>query len=288
TLGSSAFSQTISPARQQALNNYIEYLNNAEEDVGRVTVSIMKYYPDLIQQKAGKYRMTPRYACPVQQEDYYFNKALNESKALDAALAATLNGQLKNVAAAAGKVDAACKALDTYHKLEDFKQDNFAKAEKLVQEITTLVQAFDHARDEMIHSVENGYNKLQPKVAGNAYHTITALMIQAMNHEKSLLDSWSYNLESGVHTGWDTDRLKESILETDKQVKLLEQTNVQVKYPASSMVTSFKEGMRSILEQKRNALDGYNNEAKNSDQHSNDAYLGLINYYNGTLVSFYN
>jgi Mg-chelatase subunit ChlD len=40
-----------------------------------------------------------------------------------------------------------------------------------------------------------------------------------------------------------------------------------------------------VLEAKRNALDEYNNEAKKSDRHGNEAYLGLINYFNGTLVS---
>jgi Mg-chelatase subunit ChlD len=42
------------------------------------------------------------------------------------------------------------------------------------------------------------------------------------------------------------------------------------------------------LEVKRSGLDGYNFEAKKSDKHSNDVYLSLINYYNGTLVSDYN
>ena len=38
----------------------------------------------------------------------------------------------------------------------------------------------------------------------------------------------------------------------------------------------------------RSGLDGYNFEAKKSDKHSNEVYLDLINYFNGTLVSNHN
>nr|HPH46869.1 VWA domain-containing protein [Chryseolinea sp.] len=61
-----------------------------------------------------------------------------------------------------------------------------------------------------------------------------------------------------------------------------------LKYPASSMYPNFKEGLATILEIKRNGLDGYNVEAKKSDKHSNDVYLSLINYFNGVLVADYN
>ena len=46
--------------------------------------------------------------------------------------------------------------------------------------------------------------------------------------------------------------------------------------------------MGSILTVKRSGLDEYNFEAKKSDKHSNDVYLSLINYFNGTLVSDHN
>ena len=54
------------------------------------------------------------------------------------------------------------------------------------------------------------------------------------------------------------------------------------------MWTSFQSSLRSVLSAKRNGLDEYNFEAKKSDKHSNDVYLGLINYINGTLVADYN
>lgn len=54
------------------------------------------------------------------------------------------------------------------------------------------------------------------------------------------------------------------------------------------MWSSFQESLGSILTVKRSGLDEYNFEAKKSDKHSNDVYLSLINYFNGTLVSDHN
>jgi Ca-activated chloride channel homolog len=72
------------------------------------------------------------------------------------------------------------------------------------------------------------------------------------------------------------------------QLKALQQFKPVLQYPASSMWASFQSSLGSVLEVKRAGLDEYNFDAKKSDKHSNDVYLGLINYFNGTLVSDYN
>src|SRR5690606_14840263 len=63
---------------------------------------------------------------------------------------------------------------------------------------------------------------------------------------------------------------------------------VSFKYPASSQWPAIIEGMKSMLEVKRRAIDTYNHEARQSDRHANGVYLELINYYNGVLVAHYN
>jgi Mg-chelatase subunit ChlD len=54
------------------------------------------------------------------------------------------------------------------------------------------------------------------------------------------------------------------------------------------MWKNFQESLTSILDVKRNGLDDYNFNAKQSDEHSNGVYLSLINYLNGTLIADYN
>ncbi|MBA4056661.1 MAG: hypothetical protein C0490_18245, partial [Marivirga sp.] len=119
----------------------------------------------------------------------------------------------------------------------------------------------------------------------NAYHKADAMMRNEVERERKLLDLWSFNLKENVHTGWPVDKLEQSILETDAQLAALQKFKPTLKYPASSMWTNFQESLGSVLSTKRDGLDGYNFEAKKSDKHSNDVYLGLINYFNGTLIS---
>ncbi len=88
-----------------------------------------------------------------------------------------------------------------------------------------------------------------------------------------------------MHTGWLVDTLIQNILDSDTRLTALHQLDLKLQYPTSSKWTSFQASLYSILDLKRNGLDAYNFEAKKSDKHSNDVYLGLINYFNGALIA---
>src|SRR5687767_5451724 len=115
----SSFGQSIGE-QQKALNSCVDYANQSADEIASVVKSIIDYYPTIHQKNSWG---PPRYRCPVQPEEYYYNAALNQRKALSPGVVSKLN----ELSATATKIDEKCKALDTYHKLEDFKQDNFAK-----------------------------------------------------------------------------------------------------------------------------------------------------------------
>ena len=195
-----------------------------------------------------------------------------------------MSGRLSDLRAAAEKIDGVCKSLDTYHKLEDYKQDNFAKAEVLISELQILVGDYRKKQNLLQTELESAFKKLNSSVSQNAYHKADAMMRSQVAKEKLFLDSWTFNLKEEVHTDWATEKLQQSILETDAQLTALQTFKPALKYPASSMWTSFQSSLSSVLSAKRAGLDEYNFEAKKSDKHSNDVYLGLINYVNGALV----
>jgi Mg-chelatase subunit ChlD len=275
----------ITSAQQKALNSYVDYANQSAEEVSAVVKSIIAYYPTIHQKSSWG---SPRYVCPVQLEDYYLNTAMGLGKTLTATVSTPINTKLKELRDAAEKIDSKCKALDTYHKLEDYKQDNFAKAEALINELQILLGDYKKKQHALQAELEAGYKKLTSGVTENAYHKADRLMRTQIAKEKSFLDSWSFNLKEDVHTDWSVEKLQQSILETDVQLKALQQFKPVLQYPASSMWTGFQSSLGSVLEVKRAGLDEYNYDAKKSDKHSNDVYLGLINYFNGTLVSDYN
>jgi Ca-activated chloride channel family protein len=275
----------INFAQQKALNSYVEYANKSAAEVAAVVQSIINYYPDLHRKSSWG---PPRYVCPVQLEEYYFNNAQALGNNLGAFHASALNIKLRELRTAAEEIDGKCKALDTYHKLQDYKQDNFARAETLVREIEHLLADYQTKQRALNTELESIYKKMTGTLPQGANRKADEAMRQQLVRERALLDSWTFNLQEDVHTGWPVDKLEQSITVTDQQVASIIKTKAAVKYPASSMIGSFQEGLAQMLDGKRRALNGYNFEAKKSDKHSNDAYMDLINYYNGTLVSFYN
>lgn len=277
--------QPMTGEQQKALNGYVDYANRSADEVASLVTSIANYYSSIHQRQTWN---VPRYTCPVQPEEYYLTQARTLSKSLSATLATPLNARLEELYAVATKIDEKCKALDTYHKLEDYKQDNFAKAESIVNELQLLVAQYHRAQRALQTAVDAAREKLTAGATATAYHKADALMRTEVLHERDLLDQWNLNLQESVHTGWPVEKLGQSILETDTHLQALQKIKPALQYPASSMWTSFQSNLASVLELKRRALDDYNFEAKKSDKHSNEVYLSLINYYNGTLVSDYN
>ncbi len=275
--------QSITASQQKALNSYVEYANKSGEEESSVFGRIKTYYEDLQQYRTSKYKRTIRFTCPVQLEDYYYNAALKSSVSADDA---NLKSKLQALRKAAEEIDMNCKALDTYHKLEDYKTDDYRKAEELINTLLKDLSDYRTKRLALYSSVQTVYSKLQT-LKSSPYATTIKQMQERIAHETVMLDSWSYNLNEKTHSGWPVEKLKESILKSQEYVSNKVSTN-GIQYPASSMISSFEEGVAMLLQTKRNGLDGYSYEAQQSDEHSNDVYMSLINSYNGVLISFYN
>jgi Mg-chelatase subunit ChlD len=275
-------SQGITAGQQKALNNYVAYANQSADEVIVVVKSIIDYYP-----KIARKNVLIRYTCPTQPEVYYLNQAVKESATLGS-LATVLNTSLNGLHGVAIQIDEKCKALETYHKLEDYKQDNFAKAELLIAELQRLIVVYRLQQTELTTILGSTYKKLSKLSATNQYNKTDLQMVRQIEHEREFINSWTFNLKEELHTGWPVDKLEQDISETDAQLRTFESNSPILKYPASSMYGSFKESLAAIIKIKRSGLDGYNFEAKKSDRHSNTTYLDLINYFNGALVADHN
>lgn len=273
----------ITATQQKALNTYLEYANKSGEEATTVFSRIKSYYENLLQYRTGKYKQAIRFTCPVQLEDYYYNATLKNSAGANNA---GLKAKLQALRKAAEEIDVQCKVLDTYHKLEDYKTDDYKKAEEIINILVKDLIDYRLKREALHAAVQAAYNKLQASKT-DAYATTIRQMQERIGHETELLDSWSFNLDYKTHSGWPVDKLKVHILESQELInKKVPVAGIQ--YPASSMIPSFEEGLTMLQQTKRNGLDRYTYEAQQSDEHSNGVYLDLINSYNGVLISFYN
>ena len=68
-------------------------------------------------------------------------------------------------------------------------------------------------------------------------------MREEIAREESFLNTWTFNLNEDVHTGWPVDILAQSILDTDAHLIALQKMKPVLKYPASSMWSSFQESL---------------------------------------------
>lgn len=273
----------ITATQQKALNSYIEYLNKSGEEAQASFMLIRDYYDNLQRYRTSKYKQPIRFSYTFQLEDYFYNTTLDRKVGVDDIM---LKTKLDAVRKSAEAIDLQLKSLDTYHKLEDYKTDDYKKAEDIISKTIGLFADYRSKRNDLYAAVRATYTKLQSVKAG-AYANALRQMQHRITHESSLLDSWSYNLNVKTHSGWPVETLKAHILEAQEFVeKKIVATGIQ--YPASSMIPSFEEGLVMLQQTKRNGLDGYTYEAQKSDEHSNGVYLELINLYNGVLISFYN
>lgn len=146
----------ITSTQQKALNSYVDYANQSAKEVEAVVKSIITYYPTMHQKSSWG---APRYSCPVQLEEYYLTEARKQSKAFSS-VTTSLTTKLNELRAASEAIDSKCKALDTYHKLEDYKQDNFAKAESLISELQVVIADYRKKQHALQGELEAVYKKM--------------------------------------------------------------------------------------------------------------------------------
>ena len=278
-----ATAQSLTETQQKALNQYMELANRSAESVTSIGTSLRSIYEDVQLYKNDKHRRMRYYTCPSQ-----FDESVSVNSSALGTESASLNSKAKSVADTWKKLDEKCKALEIYFRLEDYQRDSFKGFDALVSEIIDLIHSYKKSQDELAEQVEKVFYKLQPHQDGSANHVAAKLMHEQIKREKKILDLWTCNMEEKVHTGWPTEKIQQHVLENDKQIAILKQRKPTLKYPASSMYPSFIEGLESLQQTKRNGVDEYTFDKRSSDQHSNEVYFSLINYYNGVLVADFN
>ncbi len=184
-LSVSCFSQTITALQHKALNSYVDYADHSAAEVAKVVKSIIAYYPTIHGKRTWG---APRYICPIQREDFYLNDALKQSNGLPATQQAALNARIKDLAETAEQIDAHCKALDTYHKLEDYKQDNFGRAETLINELQILIVEYKRRQNAMQLALDAAYKKFTSGAPQSDYRKADDMMHAEVAAQRKFLD----------------------------------------------------------------------------------------------------
>ncbi|MFZ2906826.1 MAG: VWA domain-containing protein [Cyclobacteriaceae bacterium] len=275
--------QTLTETQQKALNQYMELANRSAEEVTAIGNSLRSIYEETQRYRKDKRGRMRAYVCPAEVDE-----TIPAASQVLGNEGAALQAKSKALVEKWKALDEKCKAVEIYFRLEDFQRDDFKGFDALVADILKLIKEYRTVQDQLTEQAEKAFYKLQPHNEVNAYHVAAKRMREQIKREKNVLDLWTCNLNERTHTGWPVEKIQQHVLENDKQIELLGQRKPTVKYPASSMYSSFIEGLLSLQATKRNGIDEYTYEKRTSDKHSNDVYFSLINYYNGVLIADFN
>ncbi|MES2732633.1 MAG: VWA domain-containing protein [Bacteroidota bacterium] len=280
-----AEAQSLSSAQQQSLNGYVEFANRSVNDV-EVRFHSLKSYAE----EADYYRkhkgMSLRLGSSGPLEEYYFNNALKKNT-LPAGEAQALNTGARHLRQIAEALDSKCKALETYIRLEDYKRDDLEQSDALLVEIQALFVQFSLQKESFQKQIQAVYRRHQPENDKDVYLKTEKEMVQVLEKEKDLLKAWNYYFNQEKPASWPLELFQKNVLNNESTLSTFGKNQAVIGYPAANVVSSFKAAIESMQRLKRNAIDSYTFEARQSGKHGNKVYLDLINYYNNDLLANY-
>ncbi|MFD2937034.1 VWA domain-containing protein [Spirosoma flavum] len=269
---------------QQALNQYIAFLNQSTDEVASRFQQIQTYYTSTsaYQSHIGN---QPNLPSSGLLEEYYYRKAIDGN-----ALTEIENQRLKTSAQALWKlitkIDQTTKALETYNRLKDYERDKFKKSNELISNFQLLTDQFSQDKAEFYKQIQRIYRRYQPYRETDAYLFTEKEMEQILVSQQHLLNTLGYYLNEKNRSNWPVELVQQSIVADEKLLSDFGKAKSAIDYPASDMLNSFKTGLQTIQDVKKQAVDDYTFAARQTSSHGNEVYRSLVNHYNNDLLSW--
>ncbi|UFH53670.1 VWA domain-containing protein [Spirosoma sp. KNUC1025] len=277
--------RALSETPQQALNQYVSFLNQSVDEVTVRLQQIQTYYADM-----GSYQQSSRAPLRLSPsgtlEVYYYEKAI-ASNALTDAEKPRLKTGAQSLWTLLNKIDQTVKALETYNRLKDYERDDFQKANALIADLKGQFEQFSRDKQAFYKQIQRIYHRYQPYRATDAYLFTENEMEQVLTRQQQLFDTLRYYLNEKSPSNWPVELVQQSIRNDEKTLAEFGQAKPHIDYPASDMIGSFKSGLQTIQALKMQAVDNYTFAARKSSRHGNEFYLSFLNHYNNDLLSWY-
>lgn len=270
------------------LNRSVEFINHSVDQVERMITALKSHYEYVQYWKAKNNTFVKSLTPSGAMEEYYYKKALEKQPGVSVSDTKELHSRTQAVWQAMQQLDNTYKSLEVYLRLGDYKTDQFQKSEALIVRFQQQLVSFRQEKEQLFSLVQRIYQTSKASQAENAYVAASKPMLARLKSEEELLSLWSYNFHEATPTGWPIEKIQNHVNATDLLLKQFAKSPDNIKYPASSAYTGFGAALSSLQEVKRNGIDQYNHQARQSDRHGNEVYQNLINYYNNDLLSTYN
>lgn len=272
---------TVQALAQSPLNNQIRFIRTGCEQVERMVESVRDLYPGVSAAAEGRSRNRIVYRCPYDDEPYYRTQAQTKSGAQGQQLLA-VSGAFQTALEAVARQ---CQALETYFKLETYKNDGYAGALTLMRDMPSLVATFTQSKE----AYEAKIAQMSPKKAtAGPYAVAEGQLRRVMALHRDMMAGLQYNFNEDVHTGWPQQAVLAHITRMQDLLEDIAQQKPKLNYPASGYYASCLGCADEFLESQCSYADEYTIQAQETDEHANEYYHQCLNYYNNCMVSFFN
>lgn len=281
--------QNLSDAQQQSLNSPVLFMNASVGQAEKVMEGLKDFYEQVQDVRQNNKVYLRPYRCASEMPNYEYQQILQKSAAAGEARGKLLEAKSREVWKALELLDEHCKALEVYIRLGDYKRDGYKKYDQLLEQ---MQQDFDTIREKqqaLQEEVYRQYRQMQPYNANNKYHRLEKEMLAVLANNRNVLKPWTYHFNDKIATGFPLEALVQSINEVEKNnYSFRKAAEKGIEYPASSAAGSMDDAIQSIQQVKKDAIDKYSFDARQSDKYSNEVFKDLFNYYNNDLVANYN
>ncbi len=276
-----AFSPPESP--QQALNQYVAFLNQAVDEFINRFQRLQAYQADVTRyRKKADSRLQLASSGPL--EDYYYRQA-RAGKGLTSAETQRLTAGAEALWQLLTRLDQTGKALETYIRLQEYQRDTLHRSDALVGEMQALISQFSREKETFYAQIQPIYRRYQPYAAADAYLATENEMAQVLLSQQALLRALPYYLDEDSPADWPLSLVEQSMLVDEKFLAEFGKARLKIQYPASDAVSGFKTALHSIQTLKRRAIDDHTFAARQSARHGNAVYLSLLQHYNQDLLA---
>ncbi len=222
-------------------------------------------------------RLYARFDCAGLVNEYKFKKAQETGGNLFARSAKKIWGLLQ-------KVNSKLQAIDTYCKLETYKEDLFKESDHLLEEVGNVYLEIQQEIDSVNVLV---FKSNHPN--GNQYHSAAKLMASFIEREKKFLKTFTLKFNDKLYTGWDTTLIRKNVEFNLEYKNKLKQVNLQggTHYDAKQQFYHFQRGVDYLIDSKMLAMNQFYMNGYSSDEFKNRFYLEWFKAYGVELERNY-
>ncbi len=221
------------------------------------------------------------YICANFIDEKYFNNLQTETKSLNTKYAMSLIEHAEKAYNIYLNINNLSRELEIYVRLGDYKKDQAKKADEIFSKLVVAFDEFVKERDAYFQFTKEVASQFENGGSSKKYLAYIDMLNFILN-EEIFISQLKINLCSKTFTSsLPTDLLLSQLKESDSKLEAIKKYGDDIRYFLSS-------AQNQVQKTKREAIDRYSTDARESDDYTNNFIKNYRVYLNYYLINDYN